>query len=134
MKCLIILLLFLTLCNSNRGGESVYKTEYLHSQPGDITIIKTDSQTIFGIHNEFGIGKAKIILIEGSWPSHAILRLHLKGLEGVSIYGSGKKYDKFNLIINHKNIMGQNYFDITLPSSLFTSGKVLHFSWVDFYR
>lgn len=134
MKHLLVLLIFCISCNTSGRGESVFKTEYLHSQPWKITIVKTDTHTIFQIQNEFGIGKGKIKLVGGSWPNNSILRLYLKGLEGISIMGSGQKFDKSNLVINKHSESGQKYFDIILPKSLFSTGKELQISWVDFYR
>ncbi|MDX2368367.1 MAG: hypothetical protein QNK36_08190, partial [Colwellia sp.] len=122
------LLIFCVSCNSTGGQEPIFKTEYLHSKPGKITIVKTDTQTIFKIQNEFGIGRGKVSLVEGSWPNKYILRLHLKGLEGISIMGSGQKFEKFNLVINKNSKSGENYFDVTLPKSLFSTGKEIHFS------
>lgn len=128
MKHLLVLLIFCVSCGSNGGRESIFKTEYLHSQPGKITIVKTDTQTIFQIQNEFGIGRGKITLVEGSWPNKSILRLHLKGLEGISIIGSGQKFEKFDLVISKNSKAGKNYFDVILPKSLFSTGKEIHFS------
>ena len=134
MKHLFILLIFCISCNISREHEPVFKTEYLHSQPGKITIVKTNTHTIFQIQNEFGIGKAKIKLVEGSWPNNSILRLYLKELEGISIMGSGQEFDKSNLVINKHSNSGQKYFDVVLPESLFTTGRELQINWVDFYR
>ena len=134
MKHLLVLLILCISCNASAGDEPVFKTEYLHSQPGKVTIVKTNAHTIFQIQSEFGIGKGKIKLVEGAWPSNSILRLYLKGLEGISIIGSGQKLEKPNLVINKYCQSGQKYFDVILPKSLFSTGKELQFSWVDFYR
>ena len=134
MKYLLILLIFCISCNTSEKVKPVFKTEYLHSQPGEITIVKTDTQTIFQISNQFGIGKAKVTLVEGSWPSNSVLRLYLNQLEGISIKGSGKKFGKSNLVIQKISKSGTKYFDVALPKSLFSRGKEVEFSWVDFYR
>jgi hypothetical protein len=134
MKHLFVLLIFCISCSTSGGNEPVFKTEYLHSQPGKITIVKTNTHTIFQIQNEFGIGKAKINLVEGSWPNNSILRLYLKGLEGISIMGSGQEFDKSSLVINRHGNSGQEYFDVILPESLFSTGRELQIDWVDFYR
>lgn len=134
MKNIIFLVFFCVGCQSIGEIQPEYKTEYLHPQAGQLSIYKTNSETLFEVKNKFGIGKAKVILEKGSWPKKIVLRLYLNGLEGITISGSGQRLEKSDLQITENKINGITFFEIILPESLFQKGKEVYFSWVDFYR
>jgi len=134
MKYFKALLFFYIFCLFGWAQEVKFKIKYLHHQPAKVTIIQTRSETIFEVKSKFGIGKAKVELLEGSWPSRSILRLYLKGLEGISISGSDQKFERSDLAISRKKSKGVVYFEILLPPSLFEASEEIQFSWVDFYR
>lgn len=134
MKYFLPILLLCVSFSSVQDKDPTFKTEYLHPKPGKVTIIQTAAETIFEIDNDFGIGKAKVMLVKGSWPSKCTLRLNLKGLEGITVTGSGQKFSKSKLAIIKNKANGSVYFDVRLPRSLFKSTKEIQFAWVDFYR
>ena len=114
-----------------------------------------DSAVIFDVKSGFGIGSGKIKLVEGKWPSTALLRLHLAGLEGFSISSGKKSMNRSDLNVRMLDVKGnpvagryllkslgpnkseriKGYFEVTVPASLLTpETKELQISWVDFYR
>jgi len=83
MKAFVLFsLLLLFGCATNQAVEPVFKTRYLHYQPGTITYLSTPNPAVFTVASPSGIGKGSIELLEGEWPPLLIIRLHLKGLEG----------------------------------------------------
>lgn len=42
-------------------------------------------KTVFSVHSPFGISQAVIERTDGNWPDIVMLRLHLKGLENISV-------------------------------------------------
>jgi hypothetical protein len=134
MKYFKAILFFYIFCQFGWAEEVKFKITYLHQQPAKVTITQTKSDTIFEVKSKFGIGRAKVELLKGSWPNKSILRLYLKGLEGIIISGSDQKLERSDLAISRKESKGVVYFDILLPQSLFEATEEIEFSWVDFYR
>jgi hypothetical protein len=121
-------------CINEIAGKAKFKTVYLHAQTGSIEIIQNDLGVIFEVRNKFGIGNGEIHLLEGSWPNNSMVRLYLKGLEGLSISNPNKNLSKSDLEIKQYKNNGDSYFEFEIPISLLTSTKVVKLSWIDFYR
>jgi len=135
MKSVVVLfsLLLLFGCATNLVVEPVFKTRYLHSQPGTITHLPASNPSVFTVSSPSGIGKGSIELLEGEWPSALIIRLHLKGLEGFTLSANDATFDKVVLSVNKPESSG--YYDVQLDTSFFPAKTtVIYLSWVDFYR
>jgi hypothetical protein len=134
MKYVFLIFLLCIACTNEITEKAKFKTVYLHSQAGSIEIIQNDLGVIFEVRNQFGIGNGEIELLEGSWPDNSMVRLYLKGLEGLTIASPNKKISKSELEIKKHNKNGESYFEFELPISLLSNPKVVKLSWVDFYR
>jgi len=132
-----------------------YQKKGPHGSPNSIEATILDSAVVFEVRSGFGIGSGKIKLVEGKWPSKALMRLHLAGLEGVSISSGKKSMNRSDLNVRMLDLKGnpvagryllkslgpnkseriKGYFEVTVPASLLTpETKELQISWVDFYR
>lgn len=130
-----MLILFLcTACTGTVLGKAKFETEYLHLMPGSINVIQREASVVFEVRNETGIGRANINRLEGQWPTRAIVRLYLKGLEGFSASSTSLKLEKHELSIEDFNSNGLHYYEVELPASLLAENKSIHISWIDFYR
>ena len=130
----VFILAFLISCTISKVDEPIFKTENLHSQPNKITILRTASETVFEIKSEFGIGKAKVELVKGTWPQKVVIRLFLKGLEGFTLSGSNLVLEKSDLIITRKELNGSTCFEVVLPPKLLKTSNQINLNWIDFYR
>lgn len=60
------------------------------TKPADqITITPGDGVVVFDVFSESGIGRAEMRLTDGRWPDQVDIRLHLRGLESLTLaYGA----------------------------------------------
>ena len=111
-----------------------YEIENLHPRPSNISVSDEDGATIFKVESEFGIGRAKVILLKGQWPSSSKVRLYLKGLEGMSISTPDREFQRHELSIEKYEVDGLIYFDVILPEVISASTQEIQVHWIDFYR
>lgn len=132
---ILIACLCLAACMSQKNTTAQFKTHYLHSRPGKITIVPNTKIPTFEVFSEFGIGKGAIELLEGDWPNELIIRVHTKGLEGFDLFVGDTQHEKFDLEVEAVNDKAKMYFEVTISRSFIPSDtKEIHFQWVDFYR
>lgn len=112
-----------------------FKTQYLHAQPGTITLLSEGKTPVFDVTSEFGIGNGSIELTSGDWPHKCIIRLHLHGLEGFNLLVGQQVYEKSDFKVKAFQASEEGYFEVKIPRSFLPEGtKSFKFSWVDFYR
>jgi hypothetical protein len=74
----------------NSSAEQKPRFKITTRKANDSVSIDTDKdRTVFVVKSPFGISQADIERLEDQWPAAVVLRLHLKGLEGLKI-GNGK--------------------------------------------
>ena len=134
MKTIFSLFFYTLFLFADTFTQPQFRTTYLHSQPGTITVENIHKQTHIIIKNKSGIGKAKITLLRGIWQKTSLLQLYLNGLEGISISNEIQSLHKENLHITQIKTDEVTYFNIVIPASLLYKQKEITFTWVDFYR
>lgn len=134
-QCVFFFIFLLcSACTNEITEKAKFKTVYLHAQTGSIEVIQNDIDVIFEVRNKFGIGHGEIHLLEGLWPNNSVVRLYLKGLEGLSISSPNKILSKYELDVKQFKNNGDLYFEFEIPNSLLSNTKIIKLSWVDFYR
>lgn len=124
-----------------------YRKTGPHGLPNRIHPIFGKSQTILEIRSGFGIGSGKVRLNSGEWPASLVVRLYLKGLEGLTLSNGTQLYKREDLRVLLFDLEGKpikkgryllekkGYFEAVVPRELLGAGfKELEISWVDFYR
>lgn len=115
---------------------------------------------LFEVRSETGIGKGKVALAAGDWPSPITLRLYLGGLEELrvaagdstvqlsvssgpgqqvrqSLESSGATGQQLTPTSPYwlSLTSGEGYYDVQLPSALIAPGvEAFDLNWIDFYR
>ena len=88
LKATPFALLLVCGCMSSRMGTNTNVEVRLTggSKSGDTVTISPDGRgTVFNVHSTSGIGRAEISSANGSWRKPLIMRLHLRGLESLSV-------------------------------------------------
>ena len=124
-----------------------YRKTGPHGLPNRIHPIFGKSQTILEIRSGFGIGSGKVRLNRGGWPANIVVRLYLKGLEGLTLSNGTKSYKREDLKVLLFDLEGKpikkgryllekkGYYEAVVPRELLGPRlKELEISWVDFYR
>jgi hypothetical protein len=105
-----------------------------------------NNKAVIHISSEIGIGSATVELIEGRWPRTVLLRLHLRGLEGITVSNGTMMLERPELSVTAFDASGNptdqkylcddnGYFEVHLPDSLFDQVvTAIRIEWVDFYR
>jgi len=90
----ILLLAGLLLCSVGCGtavspASSPASYQISTSRPADkVTAVPGEGEVVFDVFSPSGIGRAEISQPDGRWPERIELRLHLRGLESLSVtYG-----------------------------------------------
>ncbi|MFM1892772.1 MAG: hypothetical protein RLZ44_1849 [Pseudomonadota bacterium] len=118
----------------------------VHGLENNIEIAATAKSALIDISSESGIATGVIRLTAGSWPENVTVRLHLAGLEGLTISSGAVVFQKEDLTVKafdrHGNLFHEKYlldkkgyYEIELPSALFADQATeVTIHWVDFYR
>ncbi len=111
MKYLFILLFMIcTGCFNQQAASPTFNTECRNSHQCQIGINANQGQVTFSVASKTGIGRGNIKLIKGEWPAKVLLRLHLKGLEGLNISTGSKRVELHEL----KATKHESDFDVLL--------------------
>ncbi|MEM8505944.1 MAG: hypothetical protein AAF716_22680 [Cyanobacteria bacterium P01_D01_bin.1] len=118
----------------------------LNRQTETIALCANGSDTLIHISSEFGIGSATIAPAAERWPESITVRLHLHGLEGLTVTNGTTMLDKHQLDVQAYDqnakpssegylMTEAGYYEVRLPQSLF-AGEIasIQIQWVDFYR
>ena len=124
-----------------------YRKTGPHGLPNRIHPIFGKSQTILEIRSGFGIGSGKARLNRGEWPATLVVRLYLKGLEGLTLSNGTQSYKREDLKVLLFDLEGKpmtkgryllekkGYYEAVVPRELLGPRfKELEISWVDFSR
>ncbi len=123
-------MLFCIGCNSIATRTISIKS---HTQSAKISISYNHVDCLVEVKDEFGIGRMNVSRIHQEWPEKLIIRLYLKGLEGLSVRNAKFKLEKSNLTVIHEPL--KSYYELQLPKSILTDDcENLEIQWVDFYR
>lgn len=117
-----------------------------HGLENNIEIAATAKSALIDISSESGISTGVIRLTAGSWPEKVTVRLHLAGLEGLTISSGAvviqkedlavKAFDRHGNLFHEKYLLDKKgYYEIELPDALFADQATeVTIHWVDFYR
>ncbi len=87
---LLALLLFLAGCGAS-GTANIPTSPYqvtTDKASDAVTSTEGDGQVVFDITSKTGIGRAEITRADGQWPDQVEIRLHVRGLESLTVtYG-----------------------------------------------
>lgn len=138
--------------NSVNGTDSVH-FKVVHPSGQDrsheikdcVHILKDKGRTVFDVLCKLGIGSAKIVLVEGSWPERMVVQLHLSALEGFIVTNNKLRFLRNMLDVtaydNKGNLFEQKYllekrgfYEVKLPTVLFDKDtREIKITWVEFY-
>lgn len=145
-SCFLLCLLCVVSCSSQEDLTPKFEVFYPQSQLDELKIVSIQDYYLINVTSESGIGSGIIKLVQGPWPNQIIVRLHLKGLEGLTIKNdnfeidksglSVKAYDNNGNVVNKKHLLNEKgYYEVRLPKRLFSRDTTkLTIQWVDFYR
>lgn len=111
---------------------------------------------VLDVTSPTGIGSGRVSLMAGEWPEPVLLRLHLAGLEDLSLKagetvvqlsissgpdralrqvdGAGQSLSSASPLWLDVSF-GDGYFDVLLPPDLLVADvAAFELSWIDFYR
>ena len=131
-----------------------YKNKGPHGGPRQIKATNAKSSVVFDVTDKFGIGGGSIRLVAGQWPETVLIRLHLAGLEGLSVSIGNNKLLRRDLNVRMLDAKGNpltgryllkstgpnsskrtvGYFEAQLPRAKLLDADQFDLSWVDFYR
>lgn len=124
-----------------------YRKTGPHGLPNRIHPIFGKSKTILEIRSGFGIGSGKVRLNRGEWPATLVVRLYLKGLEGLTLSSETQSYKREDLKVLLFDLEGKpikkggyllekkGYYEVVVPCDLLGPRfNELKINWVDFYR
>ncbi len=77
-------LTWLHLLSSLTANEPKFKVVAKRAEDR-IEVTSSDAATTVSVRSPFGIGSAVLSRVDDHWPKRMILRLHLKGLEGLKL-------------------------------------------------
>lgn len=89
---IVLALILVSGCASHRAHDPSLPSVRLtgHDQDGDnVDVTVDDNRTVVDVHSRAGIGRAELRCPDGGWRCPVVMRLHLRGLEGLHV-NSGK--------------------------------------------
>ncbi len=96
-----------------------------------VTVMDRGDTVQVDIASTRGIGRATLER-EGRWPGALILRLHLKGLEGLELMAGTDTVRVSRPSSDGPPAAG--WYEVPVPASLLEGHQALEVAWVDFYR
>ena len=135
-----------------RFEVEVHKPKNGHDLLREVRLRLSGDTLVLDVTDKFGIGSARVKLLEGSWPGKVLVRYHLKGLEGASATVDGellldsrkdprgalgvRMLDKKGRPLEGKYLLKkEGYYEARIPPKALAGGAhELQLSWVDFYR
>jgi len=105
MKHSLIIVLALILvfgCASHRAHDHRLPSVRLtgHDKDGDdVTVTLDDNRTVVDVHSRAGIGRAELTCPDGGWRRPVVIRLHLRGLEGLHV--NNGKHSIHTSVLSH---------------------------------
>jgi hypothetical protein len=97
-----------------------------------ILVIELPESVRVDIQSAGGIGRATLTRSGRSWPLHVVLRLHLKGLEGLELVAGRDTVRRSEPTSAGPSPSG--WYDVTVPAELLAGQSQVRVQWVDFYR
>ncbi len=123
--------LTLALAGLSACGSGPVPQVTRQSTDARVTVVDLGDTVQVDIASPTGIGRATLQR-EGQWPRVLVLRLHLKGLEGLELVAGTDTVRVSRPTSDAPPPAGWN--EVPVPSSLLGGHEALEVAWVDFYR
>ena len=135
-----------------RFEVAVHKPKNGHDLLREVRLRLSGDTLVLDVIDKFGIGSARVRLLEGSWPAKVLVRYHLRGLEGASATVDGellldsrkdprgalgvRMLDKKGRPLEGKYLLKkEGYYEARIPPKALSGGaRELKLTWIDFYR
>jgi hypothetical protein len=125
---LIVAGLALAACGSRPGAPVVLE----QSADARLLVVELPDTVRVEVQSPRGIGRATLRRDGARWPGHVVLRLHLKGLEGLELVAGSDTVRRSEPTSAGPPASG--WYEVEVPQELLTGEAELRVQWVDFYR
>ena len=125
---LMLVGLVLPACAQRPGAPMVLE----QSADARLLVVELPDTVRVEVHSPKGIGRATLRRSGSRWPGHLVLRLHLKGLEGLELVAGSDTVRKSEPTSAGPPASG--WYEVEVPGELLEGEAELRVGWVDFYR